>query len=43
LIVDLLDNKVDASSVSGVLVYNAHRYRLQFVFDNAILYYYVLI
>lgn len=27
LIVDLLDNKVDAKSVSGLLVYNAHRYR----------------
>lgn len=26
LIVDLLDNKVDAKSVSGLLVYNAHRY-----------------
>jgi hypothetical protein len=26
LIVDLLDSKVDAQSIFGLLVYNAHRY-----------------
>lgn len=26
LIVDLLDGKVDATSIAGLLIYNAHRY-----------------
>jgi DNA excision repair protein ERCC-4 len=31
LIVDLLDNKVDANSISGLLVYNAHRLAIPYL------------